>query len=89
MEWSYAWPSGPAVDSPAMRCYKEPQQNLPVLLHYNHWGTTFYFFFDHALKNHHSSLQFLTRVCPLSRWTQCCLWSPQLLGLSNVLIEGR
>ena len=89
MEWSCAWPRGPAMDSPAMRCCKEPQQKLPVFLHYDHWGTTLYSFFDHAPKNHHNSLQFLTRLCPLGRGTQCCLWSLQLLGLSNALIEGR
>jgi len=89
MEWRCEWPRGPAMDSAAMRCCKEPEQNLPALLHYDHWGTTLYSFFDHASKNHHSSLQFLTRLCPLGRGTQCCLWSPQLLGLSNVLIEGR
>ena len=88
MEWSCAWPRRLAMDSAAMRCCKEPQQKLPALL-YDHWGTTVCSFFDHAPKNHHNSLQSLTRVCPLSRWTQCCLWSPQLLGLSNALIEGR
>ena len=77
------------MDSAAMHCCMEPQQNLPALLLYDHWRTTVCSFFDHAPKNHHNSLQFLTRLCLLSRGTQCCLWSPQLLGLSNALIEGR